>query len=56
MNTSFNEFIPQSITLIKEQNSLFSNPNINILFNNQDNLLFTLKDTKKFNNLEYYTY
>ena len=42
---SFNEFIPQSITLIKEQNSLFSNPNINILFNNQDNLLFTLKDT-----------
>ena len=56
VNTSFNEFIPQSITLIKEQNSLFSNPNINILFNNQDNLLFTLKDTKKFNNLEYYTY
>ena len=56
VNISFNEFIPQSITLIKEQNSLFSNPNINILFNNQDNLLFTLKDTKKFNNLEYYTY
>ena len=56
VNPSFNEFIPQSITLIKEQNSLFSNPNINILFNNQDNLLFTLKDTKKFNDLEYYTY
>ena len=56
VNTSFNEFIPQKITLIKEQNSLFSNPNINILFNNQDNLLFTLKDTKKFNDLEYYTY
>ena len=56
VNTSFNEFIPQSITFIKEQNSLFSNPNINILFNNQDNLLFTLKNTKKFNNLEYYTY
>lgn len=56
VNPSFNEFIPQKITLIKEQNSLFSNPNINILFNNQDNLLFTLKNTKKFNNLEYYTY
>ena len=56
VNTSFNEFIPQSITLIKEQNSLFSNPNINILFNNQDNLLFTLKNKKKFNDLEYYTY
>ena len=56
VNPSFNEFIPQKINLIKEQNSLFSNPNINILFNNQDNLLFTLKDTKKFNDLEYYTY
>ena len=56
VNVSFNEFIPQSITLIKEQNSLFSNPNINVLFNDQDNLLFTLKDTKKFNDLEYYTY
>ena len=56
VNPSFNEFIPQKINLIKEQNSLFSNPNINILFNNQDNLLFTLKNTKKFNDLEYYTY
>tara|TARA_Y100001970_G_scaffold183693_1_gene223425 strand:- start:26 stop:919 length:894 start_codon:yes stop_codon:yes gene_type:complete len=56
VNTSFIEFIPQKITLMKEQNSLFSNPNINVLFNNQDNLLFTLKDTKKLGELEYYTY
>ena len=56
VNPSFKEFIPQYITLIKEQNSLFSNPNINILFNDQDNLLFTLKNTKKLLELEYYTY
>ena len=56
VNTSFTEFNPQKITLIKEQNSLFSNPNINVLFNDQDNLLFTLKDTKELGELEYYTY
>ena len=56
LSVDFNEFQPKSITLLKEQNSLFSNPNINILFNDTDNLLFTLKNTKILNNSEYYTY
>ena len=50
------EFIPKSLILIKEQNSLFSNPNINILFNDKDNLLFSLKETKKIGEIEYLTY
>ena len=50
------EFIPKSLILIKEQNSLFSNPNINVLFNDQDNLLFSLKETKKIGETEYLTY
>jgi len=50
------EFIPKSLILIKEQNSLFSNPNINILFNDKDNLLFSLKETKKIGETEYLTY
>ena len=50
------EFIPKSLILIKEQNSLFSNPNINVLFNDQDNLLFSLKETKKMGETEYLTY
>ena len=50
------EFIPKSLILIKEQNSLFSNPNINILFNDRDNLLFSLKETKKIGETEYLTY
>ena len=67
LNNSFNrynfsvhleckEFIPKSLILIKEQNSLFSNPNINILFNDKDNLLFSLKETKKIGETEYLTY
>ena len=50
------EIQPLTITLLKEQNSLFGNPNINILFNDMDNLLFKLKDTFKLGDLEYYTY
>jgi len=56
INVFFDEFIPKLITLPKEENSLFSNPNINILFDNKDNLLFTLKETQKFGELEYYIY
>jgi hypothetical protein len=52
----FNEFQPKTITLLKEQNSLFSNPNINILFNDTDNLLFKLKDIQKLDDNEYHTY
>jgi len=56
LNVEFLEFRPKTITLLKEQNSLFSNPNINVLFNDTDNILFTLKDTHKLGDNEYYTY
>ena len=56
LSVDFNEFQPKSITLLKEQNSLFSNPNINILFNDTDNLLFKLKDIQKLDDNEYHTY
>jgi len=56
LSVDFNEFQPKSITLLKEQNSLFSNPNINILFNDTENLLFKLKDKIRLGNNEYYTY
>ena len=53
---NFTEFQPKTITMLKEQNSLFSNPNINILFNDTENLLFKLKDKIRLGNNEYYTY
>ena len=53
---TFMEFKPETITLLKEQNSLFGNPNINILFNDTDNILFKLKDIMKLDNHEYYNY
>jgi hypothetical protein len=56
LKVDFNEFQPMNITLLKEQNSLFSNPNINILFNDTENLLFKLKDIIKLDQNEYYTY
>ena len=56
LNIDFIRFWPKTITLLKEQNSLFSNPNINILFNDTDNILFTLKDTNILGDFEYYTY
>ena len=56
LNINFDIFTPKYITLPKEENLIFSNPNINILFNNTDNLLFTLKETQNFGNLEYYIY
>ena len=56
LKVNFTEFQPMTITLLKEQNSLFSNPNINILFNDTDNLLFKLKDIIRLGHNEYYTY
>ena len=56
LNVDFNEFHPMNITLLKEQNSLFSNPNINILFNDTENLLFKLKEIIKLDLNEYYIY
>jgi hypothetical protein len=56
LSVNFTEFQPMTITLLREQNSLFSNPNINILFNDTENLLFKLKDTIKLGPNEYYTY
>lgn len=56
LSVNFTEFQPMTITLLREQNSLFSNPNINILFNDTENLLFKLKDIIKLGPNEYYTY
>lgn len=56
LKVEFLEFRPKTITLLKETNSLFSNPNINVLFQDTDNILFKLKDRSKLGDLEYYTY
>ena len=59
MNVNFKEFMPTTLTLIKdvrEQNSLFSNPNLNVLFNDTENIMFSLKDTRALNDKEYLTY
>ena len=56
INVDFSEFNPKKITLIKEDNNLFSNPSIIVQFNETDNLQFSLKETKSFNNKEYYIY
>lgn len=56
INVDFSEFNPKKITLIKEDNNLFSNPSIIVQFNEKDNLQFSLKETKTFNDKEYYTY
>ena len=56
INVDFNEFNPKKITLLKEDNNLFSNHSIIVRFNETDNLQFTLKETKSYNDKEYYTY
>ncbi len=56
VDISFDKFKPQKITLVKEDNNLFSNPTIIVQFNHKENLQFTLKETKTFNDKEYYTY
>ena len=54
--TETKSFLPKTITLLKEQNSLFSNDTIFIRFNDCDNLSFILKDKKYIGEDEYYTY
>ena len=56
INVNFSTFIPKKLILKKEQNSLFSNPNIHVLFNEKDSLLFTLQGSDILNNKEYITY
>ena len=56
INVDFNEFTPKKFTLIKDTNSLFSNSNINVLFNDQDNYLFQFVDAYKLGDMECYTY
>jgi len=57
--------MPTTLTLVKDSNSnnsnnsansLFSNPNLNVLFNDTENIVFSLKETKTFNDKEYLTY
>ena len=50
------EFLPKSITLLKEQNSLFSNDTIFIRFNDTDNISFKFKSKNIIGDDEYYTY
>ena len=65
INVNFTEFMPTTLTLVKDSNSnnsnnsansLFSNPNLNDLFNDTENIVFSLKETKTFNDKEYLTY
>ena len=51
-----NSFCPKTISLLKEQNSLFSNDIIFIRFNNTDNISFKFKENKILGNDEYYIY
>jgi hypothetical protein len=47
---------PKSITLLKEQNSLFSNDTIFLRFNDTDNIAFKFKSKNIIGDDEYYTY
>jgi hypothetical protein len=49
-------FLPKSITLLKEQNSLFSNDTIFLRFNDTDNIAFKFKNKNIIGDDEYYTY
>ena len=50
------DFLPKSITLLKEQNSLFSNDTIFLRFNDTDNISFKFKNKNIIGDDEYYTY
>lgn len=54
--TETKSFLPKSITLLKEQNSLFSNDTIFIRFNDTDNISFKFKNKNIIGDDEYYTY
>ena len=49
-------FVPKTITILKEQNSLFSNDTIFLRFNEKENIAFIYKDVKTIGEDEYYTY
>ena len=51
-----NKFIVKDITLLKEQNSLFSNDTIFLRFNDTDNIAFKFKNKNTLGSDEYYTY
>ena len=54
--TETKSFLPKTITLLKEQNSLFSNDTIFIRFNEKENISFIYKGEKTIGEDEYYTY
>ncbi len=54
--TEIKDFQPKSITLLKEQNSLFSNDTIFLRFNDTDNISFKFKSKNIIGEDEYYTY
>jgi len=54
--TETKSFLPKSITLLKEQNSLFSNDTIFIRFDDTDNISFKFKSKNIIGDDEYYTY
>lgn len=56
VKVDYDKFIPKNITILKEQNSLFSNDSIFLRFNNKDNISFHYKDSKIIGDNEYYNY
>ena len=54
--TEIKDFLPKSITLLKEQNSLFSNDTIFLRFYDTDNIAFKFKSKNIIGDDEYYTY
>ena len=54
--TETKTLLPKSITLLKEQNSLFSNDTIFLRFNDTDNISFKFKNKNIIGDDEYYTY
>lgn len=56
VKVDFDKFIPKNVTILKEQNSLFSNDSIFLRFNDKDNISFHYKDNKIISDNEYYNY
>lgn len=56
IKVDFDKFIPKNVTILKEQNSLFSNDSIFLRFNDKDNISFHYKDNKIIGDNEYYNY
>ena len=54
--TEIKDFLPKSITLLKEQNSLFSNDTIFLRLYDTDNIAFKFKSKNIIGDDEYYTY